>query len=197
MHANDVITSLEKDLFQTIAKYPIHQIYEPLLLSTLKAVEDRGAEETARRLRQRAERIFKHARAHGAAAKTKSAVDVREAKAALPKKARWPTIIDIEKLRLLVRDTDRAGTSPITRLAARYLGLAAQRPGMVRRLEWAEIEGVDWERSDLPSAQALWRVPSERMKLEFDERGDDQWDHLVPLAPQSAHLSKGCLPSGG
>ena len=188
VHANDVITSLEKNLFLTIGKYPIHEIDEPLLLSALKAVEDRGAKETARRLRQRAERIFKYARAHGAAAKTNPAIDVREAMAALPRKARWPAIIDIEKLRLLVRDTDRAGASPITRLAARFLGLTAQRPGMVRGLEWIEIEGVNWERADLPTSKALWRVPSERMKLEFDARGDDQWDHLVPLAPQAVEV---------
>ncbi|MEH3123015.1 MAG: integrase arm-type DNA-binding domain-containing protein [Sphingomonas phyllosphaerae] len=150
VHANDVITSLENDLFPAIGRYPIHQIDEPLLLAALKEVEDRGAKETARRLRQRAERIFKYARAHGSAAKSNPAIDVREAMAPLPKKRRWPAITEIGKLRTLVRDVDRAGASPVTRLASRFLGLTAQRPGMVRGLPWSEIEGVDWSKPDAP-----------------------------------------------
>lgn len=45
---------------------------------------------------------------------------------------------------------------------------------MVAGLPWAEIEGVDWKRPDRPSPDALWRVPSERMKVEFDMREDDE-----------------------
>lgn len=188
VHADDVITSMERDLFPTIGAHPIHQIDEPLLLAALQKVEERGANETARRLRQRAERVFKYARAHGAAAKSNPAVDVREAMQALPKKKRWPAIIDLTKLRTLIRDVDRAGAQPVTRLASRFLGLTAQRPGMVRGLPWSEIEGVDWSKPEARSAYALWRIPSARMKLDFEERGDDEWDHLVPLSPEAVEV---------
>lgn len=188
VHADDVITSMERDLFPTIGEHPIHQIDEPLLLSALKLVEDRGSMETVRRLRQRVERVFKYARAHGSAAKSNPAVDVREAMRPLPKKRRWPAITDMTKLRGLIRDVDRAGASPVTRLASRFLALTAQRPGMVRGLPWKEIKGVDWAAPDKRSAYAMWKVPSARMKLDFDERGDEQWDHEIPLSPDAVEV---------
>lgn len=188
VHADDVITSMERNLFPTIGAYPIHQIDEPLLLSALKIVESRGAKETARRLRQRAERVFKYARAHGAAIKSNPALDVREAMQSLPKKKRWPAIVDLAKLRTLMRDVDLAGAQPVTRLASRFLALTAQRPGMVRGLPWSEVEGVDWSKPEARSAYALWRIPSARMKLDFEERGDDEWDHLVPLSPEAVEV---------
>lgn len=36
-----------------------------------------------------------------------------------------------------------------------------------------KIEEVDWWRPDRPYPDAVWRVPSERMKLEFGLREDD------------------------
>ena len=78
VHASDVIESLERDLFPVIGAYPITDIDEPLLLSALRKVENRGAIETARRLRQRAERICRWAKASGAG-NANPATDVREA----------------------------------------------------------------------------------------------------------------------
>ena len=187
VHADDVITSMERDLFPLIGAYPITDIDEPLLLGVLKKVEARGAIETARRLRQRAGRVFKYAKA-GGAGNANPAADVIEAMAVPKKKRRWPAITDLEKLRGLVRDVDAAGASPVTRLASRFLGLTAQRPGMIHRLPWVEIEGVDWSRPDAPAPRAVWHVPSEYMKLEFDLRDDDEWDHYVPLAPAAVDV---------
>lgn len=128
VHADDVITSMERDLFPVIGGYPATGIDEPLLLATLK-VEKRGAIETARRPRQRAERVFKFAKAAGAGSANPS-VDVREAMAVPKKKRRWPAITDFDRLRGFVADADAdaAGASPVTRLASRFLGLTAQRP---------------------------------------------------------------------
>lgn len=187
VHAADVIESLERDLFPVIGAYPITHIDEPLLLAALKKVEDRGAIETARRLRQRAERIFKLARA-GGAGNANPAVDVREALKPLPRRQRRPAITDLPRLRRLVGEVDHAAASPVTRLASRFLGLTAQRPGMVHRMPWTEIENVDWSRPDEPSPDAVWHVPSEFMKLEFELREDDEWDHYVPLARQAVDV---------
>lgn len=187
VHAADVIESMERDLFPVIGAYSVTDIDEPLLLAALKKVEKRGAIETARRLRQRAERIFRFAKAAGAG-NANPAVDVREAMAVPPKKRRWPAITDVDRLRKLVGDVDAAGASPVTRLASRFLGLTAQRPGMILRLPWSEIEHVDWSKPEQPSPDAVWHVPSERMKLEFDLREDDEWDHYVPLAPAAVDV---------
>lgn len=181
VHASDVLESMERDLFPAIGAFPVTDIDEPLLLAALRKVEQRGAIETARRLRQRAERVFKYAKAAGAG-NGNPASDVREAMQPVPKKRRWPALTKIEDLRTLVQAVDAAGAMPTTRLASRFLALTAQRPGMVAGLPWSEIENVNWNEPGSASPDALWRVPSERMKLDLDLREDSEWDHEVPLA---------------
>lgn len=199
VHSADVIESLERDLFPVLGAYPVTDIDEPLLLSALRKVEDRGAIETARRLRQRAERIFKYAKAAGAG-NANPASDVKEALKPLPKRRRYPALTRIDDLRELLTDVDAAGAMPTTRLASRFLALTAQRPGMVVTMPWTEIEGVDWNDPASPSPDATWHIPSERMKVEFDLREDDDWDHLVPLAPAAVETLRavrtltGCGP---
>ncbi|MAY78752.1 hypothetical protein [Citromicrobium sp. WPS32] len=61
MHANDVITSLERDVFPHLGAMPLADIDKPLLLSVLRKVEERGAIETARRIKQRVAAIYRYA----------------------------------------------------------------------------------------------------------------------------------------
>ncbi|HSI19101.1 MAG TPA: integrase arm-type DNA-binding domain-containing protein [Sphingomonas sp.] len=65
VHAKNVIDSLEEDLFPEIGSLAIKDVTEALLLAALRKVEDRGAIETAHRIRQRASYIFAHAAAAG------------------------------------------------------------------------------------------------------------------------------------
>lgn len=181
VHAADVLESLEANLFPDIGAYPVTDIDKPLLLAALRKVEQRGAKETARRLRQRAENIFAWAQAHGSQCGN-PAENVKVAMASLPKKRKWPALVDIDELRRLMRGVDLAGAMPVTKLASRFTALTAQRPGMVHRMPWTELHHIDWSKPDEPSPAAIWRVPSERMKLEFDMRGDEAWDHQIPLA---------------
>ena len=181
VHADDVITSMENDLFPAIGAYPITDIDKPLLLAALKKVEDRGSIETARRLLQRASRVFKYADALGADCGN-PAEGMIEALSSVPKKQKWPAIVVVEDLRTLIRDVDSAGAMPTTKLASRFTALTAQRPGMIRRMPWAHIHDVDWARPDEPSPDAMWIVPSAEMKLEFDLRGNQDCDHKIPLA---------------
>ncbi|MBB5700040.1 phage integrase central domain-containing protein [Sphingomonas yantingensis] len=181
VHADDVITSMERDLFPSIGAYPVTDIDEPLILAALKKVEKRGSIETARRLRQRAERVFKWAKAHGAGCGNPAA-DVREAMAAVPKKRKWPALTDPAALRQLIQDVDAAGAMPTTKLASRFIALTAQRPGMVHRMPWTELHGIDWAKPGEPSPAAVWKVPSARMKLEYDLRDNDAYDHEIPLS---------------
>ncbi|MGL4686410.1 MAG: tyrosine-type recombinase/integrase [Commensalibacter sp.] len=50
-HAKNVLDSLEKDVFPFLGQKPIHEITAPMVLSVLKKVEERGAIETAHRIR--------------------------------------------------------------------------------------------------------------------------------------------------
>ena len=56
---------MEKDLFPWIGGLPIWQITAPLLLQTLRRIEDRGAHEGAHTLRQTAGQVFRYGVATG------------------------------------------------------------------------------------------------------------------------------------
>ena len=186
-HAKDVITRIEKDLLPDLGEHPITEIDEAMLLATLRKVEQRGTIETARRLRQRAECIFRYAKISGAG-NANPADGLGQVMLPAPPKKRWPAIVDIVHLRELVRDVDRAGAHPVTRLASRLMGLTAQRPGMIRAMPWSELHGIDWDDPEVSADQAKWVIPPGRMKLEFNLRDDDAYTHEVPLAPQSVDV---------
>lgn len=184
VHADDVITSLERDIFPDLGVMPMDEIDKPLLLSVLRKIENRGAIETARRVKQRVAAVYRYANAHGARLEN-PAVDINDALRPLPPSKRHPALLDVDAIRAMMFDIDRAGASPVTRLAARFLALTAQRPGMVRHLEWDEISGVDWGNPNSPADQATWTVPAEKIKQELQLRSDEAFNHLVPLSRQA------------
>ena len=67
IHADDVLRSLERDVFPLIGDLPISELTAPKILEALKSIEDRGAIETAKRVRQRISAVFVHAIAKGIA----------------------------------------------------------------------------------------------------------------------------------
>lgn len=52
-HANDVMRSLERDVFPAIGDLPIAELTPPLILAALREIESRGSVETAKRVLQR------------------------------------------------------------------------------------------------------------------------------------------------
>ena len=156
----------------------------------------RGAIETAHRLRQRAERVFKFAKSAGIP-NINPAAGVNDALKPAPPSRRYPALTDLESIRALIRDVDRAGASPVTRLASRFMALTAQRPGMPRNLEWTEITGIDWSDEGSPARDALWTVPALKVKQELDLRDDESFDHPVPLAPATVDVLRTVRPLTG
>lgn len=184
VHANDVITSLERDIFPHLGAMPMAEIDKPLLLSVLRKVENRGAIETARRIKQRVAAIYRYANAEGARLES-PAVDINDALKPLPPSKRYPALLTVDTIRTMIGDIDRAGASPVNRLAARVLALTAQRPGMVRFMEWEDIIGVDWAATDTSDSEALWKVPADKIKQELQLRSDEAFEHPVPLSRQA------------
>ena len=185
VHTNDVITSLERDIFPDLGSMPLTDIDKPLLLAVLRKVENRGAIETARRLKQRVAAVYRYANAEGAKLEN-PATEINDALKPLPLAKRYPALLSVEAIRGLMRDIDRAGASPVNRLAARVLALTAQRPGMVRFMEWDDITGIDWAISEAVSSDALWTVPAEKIKQELHLRSDEAFSHPIPLSRQAA-----------
>ena len=183
VHANDVITSLERDIFPHLGQMPVDEIDKRTLLAVLRKVEDRGAIETSRRIKQRIAAIYRFASAEGQEI-ANPANDLNDALKPVPPAKRYPALVDVVAIRSLIFDIDRAGASPVTRLAGRLLALTAQRPGMVRFMEWSEIHGVTWQDGS-GDAEAMWIVPAEKMKQELHLRADETFVHRVPLSRQA------------
>ena len=184
VHAEDVITSLERDVFPHLGAMPLAEIDKPTLLSILRRIENRGAIETSRRIKQRVAAVYRYANAEGAKVEN-PAVDINDALKPLPPSKRYPALITVAAIRTLMGDIDRAGASPVNRLAARFLALTAQRPGMVRNIEWKDITGVDWGDVDGDISESLWTVPAEKIKQELHLRSDEAFSHPVPLSVQA------------
>ena len=184
VHANDVITSLERDIFPDLGDLPLDEIDKPLLLATLRKIEQRGAIETARRVKQRVAAIYRYSIAKGANV-SNPAADLNDALKPLPPSKQYPALINVPSIRQLLADIDRAGASPVTRLAARFLALTAQRPGMVRHMEWSELQDIDWGNPKSDVSDARWIVPAGKIKQELRLRSDEAFEHIVPLAPQA------------
>lgn len=187
-HAADILRSFERDVFPAIGSLPISELKPPKLMEFLRAIEDRGAIETAKRVRQRVSAVFVYAIAEGIA----SADPAEKLGGALRplRKGRQPAITDLVRLRALIADAEEDYARPITRLALRLLALTVVRPSELRGARWDEFE-------DLNGRKPLWRIPAARMKGDLDRKEEVDGDHLVPLARQSVAVLRALWPLTG
>jgi integrase len=182
VHAEEVIRTLQRDVFPRIGSLPIRDLNPPKILEVLRAIESRSAIETAKRIRQRISTIYAYAIASGLA-DTDPAERVGAALQPLPKKGRQPAITDIVPLRKMLMTVDSDFARPVTRLALRLIALTAVRPGELRGALWEEFQ-------DLDGKAPLWRIPAARMKGDVDRKDEPGGDHVVPLAPASVAVLK-------
>lgn len=184
VHSNDVIRSLERDIFPHLGAMPMDEIDKPTLLAVLRRIEDRNAIETARRVKQRIAKIYRFANSEGANL-SNPADDISEALSPVPPANRHHALTDVTEIRKMLLKIDCARASPVTRLASRFLALTAQRPGMIRNMKWNEINGIDWACDDANAEDAIWIVPSDKIKQELQLRTDPGFEHPVPLSRQA------------
>jgi integrase len=178
-HANDVIRSLERDIFPHLGPLPITLITPPKILETLRAIEDRSAIETAKRIRQRISAVYAYAIGEGIA----DSDPAEKIAAALKplRRGRQPAITELPALRKMLQEAEEDYARPITRMALRFLALTVVRPGELRTARWEDFEDLDGKRP-------LWRIPAWMMKGDIDRKEEIGGDHLVPLAHQSVEL---------
>ncbi|MGA9667212.1 MAG: integrase arm-type DNA-binding domain-containing protein [Gallionella sp.] len=167
-NADKIIKRLENDAFPWLGTRPITEITPPELLKVLRRIEERGAVESAHRLRNYCSSIFRYAIATGRAERDASA-DLR---GALPPSVTQhrAAITDPKAIGELLRAIDGYQGSFVTKCALRLAPLVFVRPGELRKAEWAEI--------DLDKAE--WNIPAERMKMRDP--------HLVPLSTQAIEI---------
>jgi integrase len=170
-HAADVLDSLKKYAFPTLGPLPVAEVETPAIVNVLHSIEEAGAPETARRVRQRISAVFVYAVALGLT-KNDPAHLARGALAPM-KKGKQPAITELEPLREMLRAAEAISAHPVTRLGLRLLALTAVRPGELRGAKWEEFLGIDGD-------AAVWEIPAERMKMKVA--------HAVPLARQAVEV---------
>lgn len=183
-YARRWLERLEKDLFPFIGPLQLNVIKAPLLLHTLKRVEQRGAVETAHSLRQYAGQVFRH----GIATGRSEANPVPDLRTALkPVQVRhMAAVLDADSVGKLMRDIYAYEGQPVTRAALIFSALTFQRPGNIRATEWSEV--------DLDAA--LWTIPAMKMKRTVHQKVNGR-PHFVPLAPQAVKVLRELWPLTG
>jgi integrase len=131
--------------------------------------------------------VFRYAKGLGATS-SNPAADITIAMKRVPKSRSRPAFVTLPEAREMLRTVEHAGASPITKAPSRLLALTAQRPGMIRRLRWSQISGIDWQSPENDISQALWTVPAEEMRQELELRENEAFRHMIPLAPQAVDL---------
>jgi integrase len=163
-----LLARLEADAFPQIGARPVGEIDAPELLDILRKVEQRGAIETAGRLRQSCGQVFRYAIATGRG-KHDPAADLRGA-LRRPGRKRGHRAMVLDEVPTFLAKLNTYDGEPQTCLALRLMILTFARTTELRAARWSEFEGLE-------GPEPTWRIPAERMKMKRE--------HIVPLAPQA------------
>jgi integrase len=161
---------LQRHVFPRLGSRPIAAISPSELLVILKQIESNGFLDTARRVKQRCSRVFRHAIGLGCIQ-----CDITEGFRGLlerPTRRHRPSIRDPQRLGELLSAVEEYKGRPITGIALKLAPLLFVRPGELRNARWRDID----------FANAQWRIPAECMKSRVQ--------HLVPLSHQAMSLLK-------
>jgi len=161
---------LEEFVFPYIGRRPIDAVEPKELLAALRRIEARGHHETAHRTLSVAGRVWRYAVSTGRASRDITG-DLKGALTAAAVR-NLAAIKDPRAIGGMMRAIDNYVGTPVVRIALALTPLLFVRPGMLRQMEWSEL--------DLDAESPLWRIPAAKMKA--------RQPHLVPLAAQSVAL---------
>nr|WP_320193596.1 integrase arm-type DNA-binding domain-containing protein [uncultured Desulfobacter sp.] len=176
-HRRTVISRLERDILPYLKDRPVSEITAREVLTVCRRVEERGAIESAHRIKTIISQIMRYCVA-------KEIVDgdpCRDLKGALTPTAskNMAAITDPQEVGGLMRAIDGYQGNEVTRAALKLAPLVFVRPGELRHAEWSEI---DFDRR-------LWIIPPEKMKGRIK--------HMVPLSNQAFKIISELHPKTG
>jgi integrase len=164
-YANLVLRRLDSDIFPQLGDRPVAGITSLELLTVLRRIEQRGANDLTRRALQKCGQVFRYAVVTGRAPRDPT-TDLRDALKPVQKQ-HYASIQDPKAVGELMRAM-RDYLGAFETKCALLLGiLTFVRPGELRKAEWSEFD----------REQAEWRIPASRMKMKEQ--------HIVPLSTQA------------
>lgn len=152
---------IEDDMLPVLGPLAIDKIEAPEILKLLRAIEDRDAIYTAKRICEMTSTIFRYAIAEGHT-KFNPAADLKPALKPLPKREHRAKLSEAQLPEFFRRL--RASGRGRTQIALEIVAHTFVRPNEIQFGKWAEIDGD------------VWTIPGERMKMGKT--------HMVPLTRQ-------------
>ncbi|MFC5428084.1 tyrosine-type recombinase/integrase [Paraburkholderia denitrificans] len=179
---------LAKNVYPWLGKRPVAEITTPeYVKQVIHRARDRGVLDTARRVRETCNCIFRHAVENGLIKSSENpAIDPKVGGVRTPPVQHYAAIIDPESLGQLMRAIRSYKGTPIVRAALQFVPLVFQRPGQIRTARW---EQFDLDR-------ALWTCPAAMMKGKLARKNSGP-PHLVPLSRQAVAILRDLYPLTG
>lgn len=168
-HADYVSRRVQTDILPCLGARPVAEIEAPEVVAMVRAIQDRGAKDIAKRALETTSMIFRHAIAYGYA-KRNPAAEIRPRDILQPTRKENYARIDARELPKLLRAIEIYQGTPVTRLAMKLMAMTFVRTGELIAARWSEI---DFE-------ERRWNIPAERMKM--------RTPHIVPLARQAVEV---------
>jgi integrase len=181
-HAEDVLASLERDIFPDLGSDAAEMVTAPQLLAQIEAIAQRGCGASAHRVRQRLAEIYAFGRARGLVTGNPAA-DLGAAMLSPPPARPHAALTSIADCRALLAVCDRDQARTETILASRFLALTGVRLAAVRGMTWGEVD----------KETMTWTVPAARMKLSRAKKGDARFDHVVPMSLAAIEVLRAAL----
>ena len=179
-HAATISRRLERDVFPWLSTRPAREITPLELLNVLRRVEARGTLETAHRIHQVCGQVFRYAIATGRAQRD-PCTDLRGALPPVPQRHHAALTRPAEVGALLRAINGYRGSFVVVQC-----GPATGTPwSLCGRASCAGRSGP----FEFDLAEAVWRIPSARMKM--------RQEHLVPLARQALEILHKLQPVTG
>lgn len=168
-HAQNILMTLEKDVFPSIGPKPIADVTVKDILDILFAIERRGALDVAKRVCQRCTSIFDYAILKGLMENNPA---LGRSKLIKPVKTKHRPYLAEKGLPEYLAKLEQYHGRKIVKYALKLLLLTFIRPGELRYATWNEF--------DLEKAE--WRISADRMKMGRP--------HVIPLSIQAVALLK-------
>ena len=169
-HHTKSARAFERDVFPALGNLPIASITPAMVAKAVEAIHKRDVLETATRILQHLNGVFRYAQAKGLC-RDNPAAPAREILPRKKESGRMPAITEFKALGDILRRAEQARLSRAVYLGHRLCAFTAARIGNVVTAEWREF--------DLDGEQPIWVIPRQKMKV-----NNRDIDHRIPLTKE-------------
>jgi integrase len=176
--------AFERDVYPALGNLPVGNITPAIVGKAIEDIHKRDVLETATRILQHVNGVFRYAQAKGLC-NSNPAAPARELLPRRKENGRMPALLERSALGDVLRRADLARLSPPVRMGHRLCAFTAARIGNVVSAKWSEFQ--------LEQEQPVWVIPRAKMKVATRDP-----DHRIPLCKEIvAELRQWRATTGG